>query len=295
VKIGLVTRLPLLGNDSSAYAAVARKAEECGFDSLWMGDHIAFPAVLPETYPYSDTGRGPHAENMSFFDPWVALTFLASVTENVRLGTNVYILPLRDPFSTAKAVATADVISGGRMVLGIGVGWLDSEFAALGQNFKNRGRRCDELIDAIKALWTQETPEFHGEHYSFSGVKFEPKPLQKPHPPIYYGGNSPAALRRTAERCDGWLGAPGSVEELARCLQELDELRRKAGRDHLPFEVSQAFVGRLGRDDILRRAELGVDRVTVLPWSTATGVIPLETALGEIERLADEISTASVA
>jgi probable F420-dependent oxidoreductase len=293
MKVGLgIHRLHHFGFDASAYAEIARTAERAGFESLWMGDHLTFPTILPP-HPYAKSGVGHQQTDTPWFDPWITLTYLAAVTKRIKLGTDVYVLPLRDPFVTAKAVGTLDLLSKGRVILGVGVGWCKPEFAAVDQEFHNRGRRCDELIDAIKVLWTDDVAEYHGEHYNFGPVKFEPKPVQRPHPPIHYGGISPAALKRAAERCDGWIEAPQSLDELKACLNTIWELRRRAGRDHLPFEVTKGLVWPFSRDDLLRYQDLGIDRITTSPWSTAvTGQIALPDALDAIERVGEKIRIA---
>ena len=288
MKIGLALRFALLGVESSVYADVAGRAEALGFESFWVADHLVLPGMLARDYPYGGTGRGPIDEEMAYLDPWITLTFLGAVTKHVRLGTNVFLLPLRNPFVTAKAVATADVISGGRTILGVGVGWLESEYEAVGETFSNRGRRCDELIEAIKALWTESTVDFSGEHYAFSNVKFAPKPVRKPHPPIYCGGNSPLALRRAATRCDGWLAPPDtSIEDFQRCVNTLADLRSAAGRDHLPFALTRSYFGRIEIDEIRATAAAGADRLIIMPWKQSSGLIPIEAVLEEFQRIAD--------
>jgi probable F420-dependent oxidoreductase len=290
MKIGLsIHRLHRFGYDPAAYATIARKAEEVGFDSLWMGDHLVFPATLPPTYPYSPDGRGPHEPSLPWLDPLVTLTYLAAATERLRLATDVYILPLRDPFVTAKAVATLDILSRGRVTLGVGVGWLEPEYVAVGRDFHNRGRRCDELVEALKALWTQETIRFRGRYYDFGPVKFEPKPVQKPHPPIHYGGISPAALRRAAEECDGWIGVPQPWEDLAASLDQIRALRRRSGRDHLPFEVTAGPPGPPTLENLRRCEALGIHRVTVGPWMNPAARVTVQRACEEMERFAETV------
>jgi probable F420-dependent oxidoreductase len=294
MKIGLsLHRLHRFGFDPSAYVAIARRAEQLGFESLWVGDHLAFPETLPLTYPYTLDGRGPQEAGMPWLDPWITLTYLAAATERLRLGTDIYILPLRSPFVTAKAVSTLDILSKGRVTLGVGVGWCEPEFEAVGQDFHNRGRRCDELIDAIRALWTQDVVTFRGAHYAFDAVKFEPKPVQKPTPPIHYGGNSPVALRRIAERCDGWICAPESFETVQGCMTTLGELRKKAGRAHLPFEVTKSFVWPVSPDEIRRHQDIGVERFIMSPWRGPSGAIPLDQALDEMDQMAAGFGLAS--
>jgi probable F420-dependent oxidoreductase len=287
MKVGLSFHRPhLLGPDPAVYAAVARWAERLGYESVWVCDHLVLPETVPDTYPYAEGGLGSLQGDFPVLDPMITLTYLAAATETILLGTDIYILPLRDVFVSAKAVATLDILSTGRTLFGVGVGWCGPEFAAAGLDFHNRGRRCDELIDAIKLLWTEATIDFRGTYYSFGPVKFEPKPVQRPHPPIHYGGNSAAALRRAAERCDGWISAPQSLEAMAAAVSSLRDLRCRFERDHLPFEVTRAITVDSTREDLLRLEELGVDRVTVNPWREAAEPIPLGDALGQMERMA---------
>jgi probable F420-dependent oxidoreductase len=297
MKVGLgIHRLQQFGFDPAAYAAIAQTAERAGFESLWMGDHLAFPETLPP-HPYASSGAGYQEPHTPWLDPWITLTYLAAVTERIRLGTDVYILPLRNPFVTAKSLATLDILSRGRVILGVGVGWCEPEFAAVGENFRNRGRRCDELIDAIKMLWTDSVARYEGAHYDFGPVVFEPKPLQRPHPPIHYGGISQPALKRAAERCDGWIGAPQSFDELRACIEQLRELRKRAGRDHLPFEVTNGIGRPSDRDELRRYADIGVDRVTVSPWAQATANAPpvtLPEARASIEEFGQEFALAEL-
>ena len=180
-------------------------------------------------------------------------------------------------------------MSGGRTILGIGVGWCGPEFDAVGPDFKSRGRRCDELIDAIKALWTQDTIRFQGAHYDFGPVKFEPKPLRKPHPPIYYGGNSPAAIARTAARCDGWICAPATFDEIKDYLKTIGELRRRAERDHLPFEETRGLGWPLDKSEVARHAEIGIDRLIMNPWIGPAGGVSFDEAMAEIEDTAAKL------
>lgn len=297
MKVGLsIHRLQHFGFDPEAYTAIARAAEQAGFDSLWMGDHLAFPEALPP-HPYAASGIGHQRPDTPWLDPWVTLTYLAAATTRIKLATDVYVLPLRSPFVTAKAVATLDLLSRGRVIFGVGVGWCEPEFAAVGEAFHNRGRRCDELIEAIRILWTEETAEFHGDYYDFEPVKFEPKPLQSPHPPIHYGGISPAALKRAAERCDGWIEAPQSFDDLKACVERIRELRKAAGRDHLPFEITKGLAWPFDHGDLARYAEIGVTRITTSPWNETDGSgrqTSLAAALEAIGRAGAELRLASL-
>jgi probable F420-dependent oxidoreductase len=292
MKFGLgLHRLHAFGFDPSGYARIAKKAEEVGFESLWVGDHLVFPEVLPPTYPYAESGTGPaQTARVPWLDPLITLTYLAAATERIRLGTDVYILPLRDPFVTAKAIATLDIMSKGRVIFGVGLGWLKEEFDAAGQEFHNRGQRCDEILEIITALWTQGVVEFSGQHYAFGPVNFEPKPMQRPYPPIHRGGISRAAIQWAGERCDGWMGVQWEGwEKLESYIQQLREVRVRAGRDMLPFEVS-AGMPSLTASDVRRFEDLGVAR---LKWGGSFHVadqrLSVDDALDQIEQFAESI------
>src|SRR5512134_3708723 len=166
---------------------VARAAEQSGLESVWTGEHVVLPD--PQISP------SPSAPETPFLDPAVALAYIAAQTSTIRLGTGIIILPQRNPLVLAKELASVDVVSGGRLLFGLGAGYLKPEFDALGVSFEQRGPRASEAIEVIRTLWTQEKPEFHGRFWSFSGIQAHPHPVQKPHPPILVGGHSPGAFR----------------------------------------------------------------------------------------------------
>lgn len=247
--------LPTSGDyaEPAALRALAQAAEELGFDSIWVSDHVVIPARIESPYPYSPDGvfrLGPRAP---YLEPLTALTYLAGCTRTVRLGTHVLILPYRHPIVTAKMLATLDVLSGGRLELGIGVGWMAEEFAALAAPaFARRGAVTDEQVRVFKALWTEDLPAFAGEFYRFEPLGAAPKPVQRPHPPIWVGGHSRAAIRRAARLGDGWLpiGArpPAALPpaELAAGLADLREEAARAGRDPAQIEVCFSTAVALG-------------------------------------------------
>ena len=217
--------------------AVATRAEELGFDHVWASDHIVYPTQVSSFYPYSPSGVSDFDPAQTVCEPLSALSYLAGCTTRIKLGTHVLVLPYRDPLLTAKIVSTIDYLSGGRVILGIGVGWMEEEFKALGlDTFAKRGEVTDEDILIFKELWASDDPEFEGRYNRFSGIKFLPKPVQKPHPPIWVGGHTPAALRRAARLGDGWfpLGqrppAELDPEEIADLTDRLQDMSEEAGR-----------------------------------------------------------------
>ena len=181
------TRGPLASPEN--LRSLAQRAEDLGFDHIWVSDHVILPREVDSFYPYASDGVATFLPDEPYYEPLAALNFLAGCTQRVRLGTHVLILPYRNPVLTAKMIATLDVLSGGRVILGAGVGWMEEEFQALGlDTYKQRGAVTDEFIELYKELWTKDEPSFHGEHYQISGSGFAPKPVQKPHPPIWIGG-----------------------------------------------------------------------------------------------------------
>lgn len=225
-------------------SAVARRGDELGFGFAGASDHIVIPRRIQSTYPYSPTGEfGSSGECL---EQLTVLAFVAGVTSNLRLLTSVMVLPHRNPVHTAKILSSIDVLSGGRMILGCGVGWMEEEFEALGAPpYRDRGAVGDEYIRAFKELWTSDDPSFDGEHVRFSDLAFEPKPVQKPHPPIWVGGESPQALRRAATLGDGWYplgGNPrfpvGTAEQLSEAISRLHRYAEEAGRDPSDIDLT---------------------------------------------------------
>jgi probable F420-dependent oxidoreductase len=264
-------------------AAVARRAEDLGFESVWLPEHLVLPTQFTSRYPYSSDGVPPIRPDAPHLDPLILLTHLAAATSKIRLGTNIYLLPLRHPLATARAVMSLDVLSAGRVTLGVGVGWLEEEFRAAGLEFQTRAARTRECVRALKALWTDSEPEFHGRFFDFGPVKFEPKPVQKPHPPIVFGGESEAALRRAADLGDGWYGVGHSPASAVRQAVKLRALLAER-RPGAPFELTVSHGGpSFGQGDVDRYAEAGIDRVVVLPWRRG------REAEMELGRLADAV------
>ena len=279
--------LRFFGLSPRHYTAVGREAESCGFESVWMPEHLVFPAEMPATYPYSESGYPPVVPDTPLYDPWVVLASVAGATETIRLATNVFILPLRHPIATARSVVTLDRLSGGRVTLGAGVGWLEGEFEVVGQSFADRGRRMDEIMGILRALWTEDTVEHHGEFYDFGPVKFAPKAMQKPNIPIEIGGSSPAALRRAGRLGDGWIEI-GSLDtaDLGAKIETIRAHRREAGRSDLPFEIT---VGVAPEPAAVREAgDLGATRV-VVGAAPVNGRVSVGDVTDFVKRFADEV------
>lgn len=236
-------------------ARVAQAAEAAGFDSVWTGEHV----VLPD--PQAPPSPAPPETQM--LDPAAALAFLAGCTKTLRLATGIIILPQRNPLVLAKELASVDVLSGGRLIFGLGAGYLKPEFDALGAPFADRGARTSEAIEVLRTLWTQDRPSFDGRFWSFSGIQAHPRPVQQPHPPIVVGGHSPPAYRRAVAQGDGWYGfaldrdaAAASLEGLRKAAKDVE---RPSQRRSLEISVTPSV--RLDADTVNRYADLGVDRL----------------------------------
>ena len=261
--------VPLFMLRPEQMADVAVRAEALGFESVWVAEHLVFPSTIQSRYPYAAEGVPPINPATPLLDPLLVLMQVAARTQRIRLGTNVYILPLRHPIAVARMVTTLDVLSGGRVSFGVGLGWLAEEFDAVGLDFASRAARGREAIRALRALWTEEEPSFHGRTVQFGPVRFEPKPAQRPHPPILVGGESGAALKRAAELGDGWYGVGHTPQTAAGQVARLREYLDAAGRAGVPFDYTLSHKGELSRDDLKRYAEIGITRVVSLPWRRA--------------------------
>jgi probable F420-dependent oxidoreductase len=252
-------------------AHVARTAEQCGFESLWAPDHSAIPDGHQTKCPYTPDGQIPGGPNAPLVEPISALSFIAGITSKIKLGTGVMILPQRHPLYVAKEVATLDLISTGRAILGIGSGWCAEEFTALGLDFHQRGKRTDEAMQALRALWRDDPSTFEGTHFSFQRIRSFPKPVQKGGVPILVGGHSPAAARRAARYGDGFfplmpivdtdVSRIDFVEEIKRLIALLKEECNKVGRKFNGFDITTAAAPNL--DMIKRLEDIGVTRVSM--------------------------------
>ncbi|OWY61415.1 LLM class F420-dependent oxidoreductase, partial [cyanobacterium TDX16] len=218
-------------------ARFARAAEQAGFESIWTVEHVVVPAGYESTYPYDPSGKMPGPEESPIPDPLIWLAYLAAVTDSIKLATGVLILPQRNPIVLAKELATLDQMSGGRMLLGVGVGWLEEEFDAIGVPFRERGKRTDEHVAAMRALWTEEQASYDGEFVSFQDCISKPAPVQSSIP-VHVGGHSDAAARRAGRLGDGFFPGKGSHEELARLFDLARATATEHGRDPDAIEMT---------------------------------------------------------
>ncbi len=238
-------------------------AEEFGIESLWAVEHVVVPKGYQSPYPYSPDGRMPGPEDSPIPDPLVWMTWVAAHTTSIRLATGVIILPQRNPLVLAKELATMDVLAKGRITLGIGVGWLEEEFTALGIPFSQRGARTDEAVAALRAAWTQSPASHHGKYFDFTEVHVAPKPVQPGGVPIVVGGHTEFAARRAGRLGDGFFPAQGGVAELPALLEVMRKEAAEHGRDGDAIEVTAGASFDL--DEIRRLGDLGVSRLMIPP------------------------------
>jgi probable F420-dependent oxidoreductase len=246
-------------------APALRSIEELGFESVWLGDHIALRDDHRAPYPYSPNQRYQLPADYPFSDPFVLLSYAAAATSRIRLATGVYLLPLRNPFTTAKAVATLDAVSNGRFIFGVGMGWMSDEFELMGSDFKDRGARMVEYMELLTELWSRPVASFHGRTVKTDGFSFYPHPVQRPHPPFVLGGNTDPSLKRAVRLGDGWFGIVTSLDEARTLLVRLKELERAAGRTR---ELERTLLAgwTISLEDVRTMAELGVERIIDAGW-----------------------------
>jgi probable F420-dependent oxidoreductase len=243
---------------------LARRADDLGFESLWIGEHVLVPF---DAVPTAD--RANFRADSRFVEPWVALSHLAAATQRVRLGTCVAVLPLHHPVHLARAIATADVLSNGRIIIGVGVGGIAAEYEAVGEEYHDRGARLDEMLAVMEVLFSQSRPEFNGRFYRFPPSGFEPKPVQQPRPPLLVGGFSPAALRRCVELGDGWFGGGPAPADAAATIADLQRRRAEAGRDRLEITLLTGWGQGFDAGLVAAYEAAGVDRLVATPWTSS--------------------------
>jgi len=257
-------------SDPDRLAHLAITAERCGFESLWSVEHVAVPVKhLP--YPGSKDGSMPGGDEVAIPDPLIPLAYVAAVTKTIKLATGILILPQRHPIYTAKEVATVDVLSGGRVILGIGSGWMKEEFEALGIDFHHRGAMTDEAIQALRALWKDGAASFEGKHFKFGPLHSNPKPVAR-NVPIHVGGHSSAAARRAGRYGDGFFPTVMNPEKLKELFATVRSEAQRAGRNPDAIEFS-CLTRSVKPDDLKMLADMGVSRVVVNPPGTNPEVV----------------------
>jgi len=235
---------------------IAKAAESAGFESLWAGGH-----------PFLSEKQTRMPPSMRILDPVVALTFIASHTRSIRLGTGVLLLPQFNPLILAKELASLDVLSGGRLILGVGVGWSEHEYEVLGISYHDRGKRADDYLKAIKVLWTEDKPVYQGSYVSFDTLQSFPHPVQKPYPPIVIGGDSEGVYRRSVEQANGWFGYGMDLEQTARSVAGIREAAKKYSRPAALGELEISVAPRIPIDRAIAQqfSKLGVKRLILIP------------------------------
>ena len=253
------------------FVEAALEAERLGYESVWLPEHLVLTVAMSRS-PHPGEEHPPVPPTTPVFDAFTYLGYLAGRTENLRLGTHVYNLGLRHPFIAARAVQTLDIVSGGRLEFGIGASWLEEEWKAAELDFHTRGRRVDEALEVCKRLWSDAEVSHDGEFFQFDAVSFEPKPIQKPWPPVLVGGESEAALKRAARAGDGWIGMAHTFESAEQSIARLRQLLADNDRADAPFQVCLGGPVE-SANDVKRWEDLGVTRLIVSPWARSREAI----------------------
>lgn len=262
--------LTAFGHPIEHYEPLVRHAESGGFEAFWLGDHVVTPIKVRSLYPYSPTGAAPYGPSTPVADVWVTVGFLAAHSTKIKLGPGVLVLPLRNPIIAARAALTAQNLSNGRILFGFGAGWLEEEFAVLGEVFSNRASRLDEMLIVMKQLWTGQPTSFSGRWFEFPEVQMSPAPLIPI--PLISGGVSRAALERAALLADGWLGPTCSLAESIEYRDRLIDLLKRAGRDVPRFQFFARIGDPLVRDAVMRYQDAGFDHLVIgVPRGTNLG------------------------
>jgi len=256
--------------DTREIVEIARAADELGYEGIAIPDHVVNLETLNTPYPYTPDGERRWQPFTDWPDPWVLVGAMAQATTRLKFVTTVYIPAMRDPYTAAKAIGTAALLSGGRVELGVGVGWCEEEFDLLGQSFSRRGKRTDEMLDLMKCLWQPGWREFEGEFYRMPRLEMTPTP---PRIPIYAGGLSDIALRRAA-RNDGWIGDLIGLDQAAASVRRIRALRAEKGLGMDDFTVITPLVDAFTRDQYRRASDAGIDAVLTMPWVFYCGPTP---------------------
>ena len=286
MKLGVFAAMASPYADAEVIAALGRVAEERGVHSIWVPEHVVLFEEYASSYPYSPDGKIPAPPGSGMLEPFTLLSYLAAVTTTVRLGTAICLLPQRNPVYTAKEAAAVDYLSNGRFDFGIGVGWLEEEFAAVNVDWPRRGKRTDDYVAVMKALWCDDPSSFHGEFYDLPACNMHPKPVQSPHPPLHFGGESDAALRRVARVGQGWHTFNRLPDQLAEPLATLDRFLADEGRTRSDIELTVSpYFNPLTPEMVGQYAEAGVDQVTSLLF--ATSVADVEQGFDDLQACID--------
>lgn len=271
--------------DPQVVIPFVQKAERLGYESVWTAEHVIIPKHYDSVYPYNPSGKVPFRPDAAIIDPLVALTFIAAATSRLRLGTGVNILPQTNPLYLAKWASSIDHLSQGRLMLGLGIGWLQEEFAAIGVPFAQRGKRSDEYLAALKAVWTGQEVDFQGEFVRWQGFQMRPAPAQAGGVPLVIGGVSAPAIRRTVRHGNGWYVIGKDLDEYRAHMRALDDECRRQGRNRAELEITAYWdYYRQGADSLSAYQELGVDRLLI-----NVRALRHDSTDAALERFADEV------
>jgi probable F420-dependent oxidoreductase len=279
---------------SMAYSSIndivelAKCADDCGWDAITFSDHIVHPETINTPYPYTKDGKRRWEAFTDWPDPWVIIGACAAVTKNLRFTNNVFVLPIRNPFLVAKAVSTAAIISNNRVTLTIGVGWSKDEYLLMEQDFHTRGKRCDEMIEVMRKLWTGKMVNHDGQFYPFGNLEMNPAPTEEI--PIWVGGISKAAFKRAARVGNGWLSDLQPSSEIIESVRAINVLRGEYGRDHLPFDVMASPNDAWEINGYKKLEDNGVTHLLTMPWAFYHGEnATLEQKKDGIKRFAEDV------
>jgi probable F420-dependent oxidoreductase len=276
--------IQLFGLPADQYAPIVERAEALGFDTVWLADHVITPMTFAKTYPYKESGDPGYRPETPFADVAVTLGYLAARTRRIRLGTGVFVLPLRNPLLVARAWASLQNLSGGRAILGVGSGWMAEEFTAVGEDFGARGARLDEMLDVLSLLWSGAEVTYEGRFFRFPPVRFGGPPEQEI--PIVVGGHSPVALRRAAHRAVGWFSPDVELTTALRMVRDLDQARSRAGRGELPFTHYVRLFGGVTAQNAAAYHEAGLRDLVFSPFTRLPAGATLGDRLGALEDVA---------
>jgi len=285
LRVGIFAPLTAPAATGGYIETLGRSAEELGFASIWLAEHVVLFHQYDSIYPYADDGKIPAPPENGILDPFTSLGYIAAVTSEIRLGTGICLVPQRNPVYTAKEAANIDFLSNGRLDFGVGVGWLAEEFEAVDARFDRRGARCRSYLEVIRRLWRDDRAEYQDEFYTLPRCSMNPKPIQTPHPPIHFGGESDAALARVADLGQGWYGFN---RDPAEARDGISRLRRVLGqRDRSPDDVQitiSPYIKPVDADALERYRDAGVDQVVVLAAARDEAALR-----AQLEALADRL------
>ena len=271
--------------DPQVLIPFVQKAERLGYESVWTAEHVIIPKHYDSVYPYNPSGKVPFRPDAAIIDPLVALTFIAAATTRLRLGTGVNILPQTNPLYLAKWASSIDHLSQGRLMLGLGIGWLQEEFAAIGVPFARRGKRSDEYLAALKAVWSGQEVDFQGEFVRWQGFQMRPAPAQAGGVPLVIGGVSAPAIRRTVRHGNGWYVIGKDLDEYRAHMRALDDECRRQARKRAELDITAYWdYYRQGADSLSAYQELGVDRLLI-----NVRALRHDSTDAALERFADEV------